>query len=365
VLERRTDGAVVILADEPAVVLRGTGVAVWDAFAAPTRVGAAVDALAATYRGDPQVVAREVLPVLEQLRDVRALIELQAGTVTARRFRSLGFEFTLDATDDALRRLLHALFDALATPDEAAPATEVHIESRGNSLVVRVGGDIVCETHDAAFALAHTVWEINRRALEQPDGALLLHAAAVAGPDGAVLLPGRSGSGKSTVAAALVDHHFGYLSDDVVPVDTRTSVVRAYPRPIGLRRDVVPRFAALSTAPASIRRFMGDDWYVTAEMLGGVTADGADDAAIRPRLVVFPSYAPDAANEPVALSRAEALVLLAENAFNFIDLGATGLDVLARVLERCECYRFAFSDLQHVVDFAMSRFATVTPPVGR
>jgi len=50
-------------------------------------------------------------------------------------------------------------------------------------------------------------------------GILAFHAAAVAGTYGAVLIAGESGTGKSTLIAALLKMQWNLLADDLVPVD--------------------------------------------------------------------------------------------------------------------------------------------------
>jgi hypothetical protein len=72
-LERRTETSVVVLADEPPIVLRGTGVAIWNAFASPRAVGDVAAALADSYGAPVDVVQREMVPVLEDLERAHAL----------------------------------------------------------------------------------------------------------------------------------------------------------------------------------------------------------------------------------------------------------------------------------------------------
>ena len=55
-------------------------------------------------------------------------------------------------------------------------------------------------------------------ALPQQRGVLMLHAAAVKTDGGAALLLGRSGVGKSSLAAALVERGFPLVADDVTGV---------------------------------------------------------------------------------------------------------------------------------------------------
>jgi len=69
---------------------------------------------------------------------------------------------------------------------------------------------------------------------------LCIHAAVLGGPSGVVALPGQSGLGKSTLAAALVRSGLAYLSDEALALDRRSGAVVRFPRPISLAPDVWP-----------------------------------------------------------------------------------------------------------------------------
>ncbi len=71
-------------------------------------------------------------------------------------------------------------------------------------------------------------------------GDLVLHGASVASPNGAWLLLGRSGRGKSTLAAALARSGFSLLGDDIVVM-----------REIGSNWHVVPGYPSLRLWPDS------------------------------------------------------------------------------------------------------------------
>lgn len=65
-----------------------------------------------------------------------------------------------------------------------------------------------------------------------------LHSGAVVGSNGRVIvLTAASGSGKSTLTWALLHHGFGYLSDELAPIDPRTLVVHGYPHALCLKRN--------------------------------------------------------------------------------------------------------------------------------
>lgn len=64
-----------------------------------------------------------------------------------------------------------------------------------------------------------------------------LHSGAVVAPNGQVIvLTAASGSGKSTLTWALLHHGFGYLSDELAPIEPATLLVHRYPHALCLKR---------------------------------------------------------------------------------------------------------------------------------
>ena len=74
-----------------------------------------------------------------------------------------------------------------------------------------------------------------RRATEE----MFVHAGVVGWRGRAILLPGRSGTGKTSLVAALVDRGAVYYSDDLAPI-TADGLVRSYARAPSVRRDPSP-----------------------------------------------------------------------------------------------------------------------------
>ena len=91
----------------------------------------------------------------------------------------------------------------------------------------------------------------------QQRGVATFHASAIATGAGAVLFAGRSGSGKSTLLAALLDHGYPMLADDVtgVVLDSggRPTALAAFPR-VRLCADAVDKLGwqARTRAPAGV-----------------------------------------------------------------------------------------------------------------
>ena len=101
------------------------------------------------------------------------------------------------------------------------------VEGGREVAVAPLGGDDA----DVAAFLAGTPFT----ALLQQRGVLTLHAASVATDHGAVLLLGRSGIGKSSLAAALVERGFPLIADDVTGVAVADDRAMALPAFASLR----------------------------------------------------------------------------------------------------------------------------------
>ena len=130
-------------------------------------------------------------------------------------------------------------------------------------------------------------------------------------------LPAPSGSGKSTLAAGLVAAGFGYLTDDVSAIDLETVRVLPYAKPISLAAEVVRQFerGGHTLLDDDERTLMPTDAYITCANLGGHV--GREST---PHTIVVPRYAADSRNELTAMSRAEAVIVLGEQSFNFNEL---------------------------------------------
>jgi hypothetical protein len=78
----------------------------------------------------------------------------------------------------------------------------------------------------------------------------------------------------------------------------------------------------------------------------------------RPAWIVFPRYAAGAAPQLVPMEKARAFMQVAENAFNYSLLAATGFEAMSRLVDASACYQFTYS----VLDDAIDVFDRLTPP---
>lgn len=192
---------------------------------------------------------------------------------------------------------------------------------------------------------------------------LTLHAAVVERGGRALILPAPSGSGKSTLCAGLVFRGWRLLSDELTLIQPDTGDVVPLPRPVSLKNasiDVLrgfepsARFGRIvhETIKGRVGHFQPLAEHVRRER-----------ETARPGWIVLPRYVAGAPARLEPLSKGRAFMSLIENAFNYNIHGARGFDILADLVERCDCYSFSYSSL----DEAAALFARIgsAGPGGR
>lgn len=122
-------------------------------------------------------------------------------------------------------------------------------------------------------------------------GRLFVHAGVVGWHGHAILIPGASGSGKTSLVAALVQAGASYYSDEYAVLDARGRV-HPFPRPLSIRTEL--------GEPS--RRIRADD-------LGGVAAT----TPLSVGLIVVTQHRPGASWRPRSLSPGQAFFALLRN----------------------------------------------------
>jgi HprK-related kinase A len=207
---------------------------------------------------------------------------------------------------------------------------------------------------DHAFPLME--WAMNWCISTQAHQYLTLHAAVIEREGCAVILPAPPGSGKSTLCAGLICRGWCLLSDELALISIADRLVTPLARPISLKNGSL----------AVIRQFSPD------AVLNRVTHDTSKGAVshmkvptvhvervtekAQPRWVVFPKYVPHGCAELRPRSKANSMLELGRNSFNYAVLGLTGFEMLADVISACDCYDFSYGDLDQAV-FAFDQLA--------
>jgi hypothetical protein len=159
---------------------------------------------------------------------------------------------------------------------------------------------------------------------------LFLHAAAVEWAGKAYLLAAEAGSGKSTTAWALLHHGFGYLSDELSPIDLGSLAVFPYPHAVCLKQ---PPSAPYELPDRAID--LGRTIHIP------VTSNSpADASAPLPIGAVFlTQYRPELDVPDLrAVGPAEASARLYVSALNVLSHPNRGLDAVVRIGEHVPCF---------------------------
>jgi len=192
-------------------------------------------------------------------------------------------------------------------------------------------------------------WTLNWCIANHSNQYLILHAASIEKDGYGAILPGPPGSGKSTLCAALVNHGWRLLSDELALVRLRDGQLIGLARPANLKNesiDIIKEYAPGVT--------MG---RVSKDTIKGTVAhmkpplDSVEHVAdpASPAWVIFPKYRANEATHFKPRSKACTFIYAAENSFNYSHLGLKGFQALESVIDSSDCYDFTYSDLDEAV----------------
>jgi len=188
-------------------------------------------------------------------------------------------------------------------------------------------------------------WSISMHAHQY----LIIHAGVVEKNGLAAILPAPPGSGKSTLTAGLVLSGWRLLSDELTLIDRKTGLIQPLPRPVSLKNESIPLIRDFSP-DAFINRASHDTAKGTvAHMRPPKESVRRQHEPARPGWVIFPKWSADSSTTLTPRSKAQTFMFLAQNAFNYSQLGADGFRVGTRLIEQAECYDFQYSQLDQAV----------------
>jgi HprK-related kinase A len=177
---------------------------------------------------------------------------------------------------------------------------------------------------------------------------LILHAAAVEKNGLAAILPAPPGSGKSTLTAGLVLSGWRLLSDELTLVDRKSGLIQALPRPLSLKNQSIELIRQLDPG-LYISRATRDTSGKVAYMRPPRDSVLRQHETARPGWVIFPTWRSGAPASLTARSPAQSFMHLAQNAFNYRQLGADSFRVGAALIDQAACYDLRYSRLDDAV----------------
>lgn len=201
----------------------------------------------------------------------------------------------------------------------------------------------------APQAFAMLEWGLNWSVSNHCHQYLIVHSAAVEKSGCALLLPGPPGSGKSTLCAGLISRGWRLLSDELTLLDLATGNVVPLTRPVSLKNasiDAIRRFAPEALLGPPVHDTVKGS---VAHMKPPTESAHRANETARPRWIALPRFERGAAARLERLSKAQAFMQLADNAFNYDVHGRRGFELLADVVTRSDCFEFRYSSLEDAV----------------
>jgi len=188
---------------------------------------------------------------------------------------------------------------------------------------------------------------------------LILHAAVMEKQGGALVMPAPPGSGKSTLCAALVNRKWRLLSDELALINKSGNALVPLCRPVSLKNEsihVIRTFEPDAVFGREVRDTMKG---TVAHMKPPAGSVAQSHVTAKPAWIVFPKYQAGAPTHLEPLPKARAFMRMVENAFNYSLLGPQGFQMMANLIDACDCYEFTYSNL----DEAVAAFADLELPV--
>ncbi len=213
-----------------------------------------------------------------------------------------------------------------------------------------VDGRVPHEDMPAEQALPVLEWGMNLVIALRSHCFLMLHAAALARGNRAMLLPAAPGSGKTTLCAGMALRGWRLFSDEFGLVRPGTTELVPVPRPMALKNesiDIVREFDAQAYIGPSVANTRKGTVAHLRPPSGSIAA-AQETAPVS--WIVFPRWAQGADCVITELSKQEAFMQLATNAFNYELLGEAGFETVARLIDHAVCLELEYSDLQVATD---------------
>jgi HprK-related kinase A len=217
-------------------------------------------------------------------------------------------------------------------------------------VLFRLDGSALFKPLPIDQALPSFEWGLNWCISTTATQYLVIHAAAIEKGGRVAIMPGIPGAGKSTLTAGLVNRGWRLLSDELAMISLADGKVRALARPISLKNASIEVMRSYVPG-ATFSQPCYDTLKGTVALMRAPAESIAriNDTA-PPAWVIFPKFENGL---PACITRwpkPESFIEIAKNSFNYSILGTKAFNLLADMVEACDCYRFSYGDLNDALE---------------
>ncbi len=197
---------------------------------------------------------------------------------------------------------------------------------------------------DSAYRLAYVLMnEVLYHCIDSNQTHHALHAGAVTAGNRCILLPGKSGSGKSSLTAWLTSCGYHYLTDELVFLSD-DGVVSPLARPISLKGE-----------NTFLSRFVADDQKGRAIIgeNGAIVPHRLLNRDYKPRTpqvshFIFPAYRAGAPLSVEEISPARSCLYLLQSHVNARNLEGLGVGTLSTIVRNCRSYALTYGGFDQI-----------------
>lgn len=192
-------------------------------------------------------------------------------------------------------------------------------------------------------------WGLNWAITAHAHRYVVYHAAVLERDGRALVLPAPPGSGKSTLTAALSHRGWRLMSDELALLDAPSGLLHGLARPVNLKNQAIALIRAFAP-DAVMTEPVPDTLKGTLSLMkapGDAIARVREGA--RPAWVVVPRYEAGAAAQLEPLPKAQAHLLLADQAFNYDIHGVNGFQATADLVDQADCWAFTYASLDDAI----------------
>lgn len=255
--------------------------------------------------------------------------------------------FEIDCNNDEAYSLAEFLFQDFPKTTETLSTHKYSIiTSSLESEFSLFEGDIQLYSGDSRYQLAYTlINEIIFHCINKNDSHHALHAGAIYHGKRCILLPGKSGTGKSTLTSWMIMNGFQYLSDELVFIDADGKVL-PLTRPISLK-----------VGPSHQSWLLSDENdAIITDASGSMIPHRLLNPDFEPKQpiitdIIFPEFNSDIKPGLQEISPAKSSLYLLRSHVNARNLPEHGVSQLATIVRRCRSFilRYGcFDDLEYI-----------------
>jgi len=246
----------------------------------------------------------------------------------------------VECSDPTLLAVLDANFGAMVSAEhvDAPPDLEYSINGGPTAFSLSSRENTTLDTEVPGDLLYLLEGEITVDLQKKRPDLFFLHSAALVWAGKAYLFTAESGGGKSTTTWGLLHHGFGYLSDELSPIDLRSMSVLPYPHALCLKRSPPIPYSLPSEAISLGRTIHIPTRLFPSDVIGEPVPLAA---------VFLLNYSPHLAEPNVGLiGHGGASAHLYVAALNALAHPNQGLDAVVSIAKRVPTYAVNTADLQ-------------------